>query len=270
MIDREKLQYVKNVLSLTNEDVDITELYNLVTAINRNDELYFLTTMFKLLQPETDASLLKTVFELIKEDPSLEKTLLDSFSSNQVASKYALLNAVDNLKILDKDSTVVMWAGWYGSILIPKLANKVKKIVNIDLDNQTTKVSKKLFNNYENVDYICDDIFKTYRDAYLNTNLIINTSCEHMPPMKDWKWFGAGALSNDQDTSIFRTPKLPDNCYVAFQSNNMFDIEGHVNCVNSLQEFKDQMPERAEILFEEEVEDTRGTRYMLVGKLTSL
>jgi hypothetical protein len=50
----------------------------------------------------------------------------------------------------------------------------------------------------------------------------------------------------------------------------MFDIEGHVNCVNSLQEFKDQMPERAEILFEEEVEDTRGTRYMLVGKLTSL
>ena len=270
MIDREKLQYVKNVLSLTNEDVDINELYNLVTAINRNDELYFLTTMFKLLQPETDASLLKTVFELIKEDPSLEKTLLDSFSSNQFASKYALLNAVDNLKILDKDSTVVMWAGWYGSILIPKLANKVKKIVNIDLDNQTTKVSKKLFNNYENVDYICDDIFKTYRDAYLNTNLIINTSCEHMLPMKDWKWFGAGALSNDQDTSIFRTPKLPDNCYFAFQSNNMFDIEGHVNCVNSLQEFKDQMPERAEILFEEEVEDTRGTRYMLVGKLTSL
>jgi hypothetical protein len=270
MIDREKLQYVKNVLSLTNEDVDITELYNLVTAINRNDELYFLTTMFKLLQPETDASLLKTVFELIKEDPSLEKTLLDSFSHNQIAAKTALLNAVDDLKILDKDSTVVMWAGWYGSILIPKLVNKVKKIVNIDLDNQTTKVSKKLFNNYENVDYICDDIFKTYRDAYLNTNLIINTSCEHMPPMKDWKWFGAGALSNDQDTSIFRTPKLPDNCYVAFQSNNMFDIEGHVNCVNSLQEFKDQMPERAEILFEEEVEDTRGTRYMLVGKLTSL
>jgi hypothetical protein len=270
MIDREKLQYVKNVLSLTNEDIDIDELYNLVTAINRNDELYFLTTMFKLLQPETDASLLKTVFELIKEDPSLEKTLLDSFSHNQIAAKTALLNAVDDLKILDKDSTVVMWAGWYGSILIPKLANKVKKIVNIDLDNQTTKVSKKLFNNYENVDYICDDIFKTYRDAYLNTNLIINTSCEHMLPMKDWKWFGAGALSNDQDTSIFRTPKLPDNCYFAFQSNNMFDIEGHVNCVNSLQEFKDQMPERAEILFEEEVEDTRGTRYMLVGKLTSL
>ena len=282
MIDREKLQYVKNVLSLTNEDVDITELYNLVTAINRNDELYFLTTMFKLLQPETDASLLKTVFELIKEDPSLEKTLLDSFSHNQIAAKTALLNAVDDLKILDKDSTVVMWAGWYGSILIPKLANKVKKIVNIDLDNQTTKVSKKLFNNYENVDYICDDIFKTYRDVYLDTNLIINTSCEHMSPMKEWEWFRFSSMETDtvhpkgyaddkpDRKKVYMSPKLSSNCYFAFQSNNMFDIEGHVNCINSLQEFKDQMPERAEILFEEEVEDTRGTRYMLVGKLTSI
>ena len=282
MIDREKLQYVKNVLSLTNEDIDIDELYNLVTAINRNDELYFLTTMFKLLQPETDASLLKTVFELIKEDPSLEKTLLDSFSHNQIAAKTALLNAVDDLKILDKDSTVVMWAGWYGSILIPKLANKVKKIVNIDLDNQTTKVSKKLFNNYENVDYICDDIFETYRDVYLNTNLIINTSCEHMPPMKEWEWFRFSSMETDtvhpkgyaddkpDRKKVYMSPKLSSNCYFAFQSNNMFDIEGHVNCINSLQEFKDQMPERAEILFEEEVEDTRGTRYMLVGKLTSL
>jgi hypothetical protein len=271
MINREKLQYVKNVLSLTNKDIDITELYNLVTAINRNDELYFLTTMFKLLQPETDASLLKTVFGLIKEDPSLEKTLLDSFSHNQIAAKTALLNAVDDLKILDKDSTVVMWAGWYGSILIPKLANKVKKIVNIDLDNQTTKVSKKLFNNYENIDYVCDDIFETYRDVYLNTNLIINTSCEHMLPMKEWEWFQKGALATDsQYKHKFGSPKLSDNCYFAFQSNNMFDIEGHVNCVNSLQEFKDQMPERAEILFEEEVEDTRGTRYMLVGKFMPL
>lgn len=282
MIDREKLQYVKNVLSLTNEDVDINELYNLVTAINRNDELYFLTTMFKLLQPETDASLLKTVFELIKEDPSLEKTLLDSFSHNQIAAKTALLNAVDDLKILDKDSTVVMWAGWYGSILIPKLANKVKKIVNIDLDNQTTKVSKKLFNSYENIDYVCDDIFKTYRDVYLNTNLIINTSCEHMPPMKEWEWFRFSSMETDtvhpkgyaddnpDRKKVYMSPKLSSNCYFAFQSNNMFGIEGHVNCVNSLQEFKDQMPERAEILFEEEVADTRGTRYMLVGKLTAL
>ena len=138
------------------------------------------------------------------------------------------------------------------------------------------------FNSYENIDYVCDDIFKTYRDVYLNTNLIINTSCEHMPPMKEWEWFRFSSMETDtvhpkgyaddnpDRKKVYMSPKLSSNCYFAFQSNNMFGIEGHVNCVNSLQEFKDQMPERAEILFEEEVEDTRGTRYMLVGKLTSL
>jgi len=239
MINREDLPVIKNILNLNNTDVDTKLLYD--------------------------------VMSVIKEDPSLEHNLLDSFSNNQVASKYALLNAVDNLNFLDKDSTVVIWGSWYGSILIPTLTNKVKKIVCIDLDNNPLQIAKnRLFKNYKNIEYVCDDVFKTYRDAYLNTNLIINTSCEHMLPMKEWKWFGAGALSNDQDTSIFRTPKLPDECYFAFQSNNMFGIEGHVNCVNSLQEFKDQMPERAEILFEEEVADTRGTRYMLVGKLTAI
>ena len=239
MINREDLPVIKNILNLNNTDVDTKLLYDVISVI--------------------------------KEDPSLEHNLLDSFSSNQVASKYALLNAVDNLNILDKQSTVVIWGSWYGSILIPALTNKVKKIVSIDLDEAPLQIAKnRLFENYKNIEYVCDDVFKTYRDAYLNTNLIINTSCEHMLPMKEWKWFGAGALSNDQDTSIFRTPKLPDECYFAFQSNNMFGIEGHVNCVNSLQEFKDQMPERAEILFEEEVADTRGTRYMLVGKLSAI
>ena len=271
MIDREKLQYVKNVLSLQNTDVDTDIIYNLITAINRNDDLYFLSTILELSQPNTDISLLKNVLRLIKENPSLEKSLLDSFSHNQIGAKTALLNAVDNLDILTEESTVVIWAGWFGSVLIPKLATRVKKIVNIDLDEETTKIAKNhLMTDFTNVEYICDDVFNTYRDVYLNTNLIINTSCEHMPPMKDWKWFGAGALSNDEDTSVFKTPKLPNECYFAFQSNNMFGIEGHVNCVNSLQEFKDQMPERAEILFEEEIEDTRGTRYMLVGKFNAL
>jgi hypothetical protein len=88
--------------------------------------------------------------------------------------------------------------------------------------------------------------------------------------MKEWKWFGAGAMSKDTNTEIFRNPKLPDDCYFAFQSNNMFDIEGHINCVNSLDEFKEQLPERAEVLYEEEVQDSRGTRYMLVGKFNAL
>jgi len=238
MIDRENIQYVKNILNLSNQSVDYTTIDN--------------------------------VMQTIHEHVDRKDDILDSFSSNQCRSKSALLNAVDKLDILDANSTVVIWGGWYGSILIPHLANKVKKIINIDLDDEATKISKKFFSNFENVDYICDDIFKKYRDVYLDTNLIINTSCEHMLPMKEWKWFGAGAMSKDTNTEIFRNPKLPDDCYFAFQSNNMFDIEGHINCVNSLEEFKDQLPERAKVLHEEKIVDTRGTRYMLVGRFMPL
>lgn len=239
MIDRENIQYVKNILNVSNQSVDYTTIDN--------------------------------VMQTIHEHVDRKDDILDSFSSNQCRSKSALLNEVDKLDILDANSTVVIWGGWYGSILIPHLTNKVKKIINIDLDDEATKISKKFFSNFENVDYICDDIFKTYRDIYLDTNLIINTSCEHMPPMKEWPWFQKGALSTDsQYKHKFGSPKLSSDCYFAFQSNNMFDIEGHINCVNSLEEFKDQLPERAKVLHEEKIVDTRGTRYMLVGKFMPL
>jgi len=236
MIDRENIQYVKNILNVSNQSVDYTTIDN--------------------------------VMQTIHEHLDRKDDILDSFSSNQCKSKSALLNAVNKLDILDAKSTVVIWGGWYGSILIPHLTNKVKKIINIDLDDETTKISKKIFENFNNVDYIADDVFASCRKQYRETNLIINTSCEHMLPMKDWPWFGPGAVKEDNIPG--KDPKISSNCYFAFQSNNMFDIEGHINCVNSLEEFKDQLPERAEVLYEEEVEDTRGTRYMLVGKFNPL
>mgnify|MGYP001082832887 CR=1 FL=1 len=213
-----------------------------------------------------DETIFRNVLKTIKDNPEYSEDIIDSFSDNQFASKDALLHAIDYLNILNKNSTVVLWGSWYGSILIPKLANKIKRIVLIDLDSKPLQISKnKMFPNYKNVDYICDDVFKTRRKLYKETNLIINTSCEHMSPMKEWPWFGPGALLADGLSE--KDPSISDNCYFAFQSNNMFGIDGHVNCVNSLEEFKDQLPERAKVLYEEEVEDTRGTRYMLVGKL---
>ena len=53
-------------------------------------------------------------------------------------------------------------------------------------------------------------------------------------------------------------------------TNNMFGIKGHINCVNSIDEFEDQLPEGAKVVFREEIKDTRGTRYMLVGKFDSV
>lgn len=240
MIERDDIKILKNILSIDNKNIDFELLYNVLTVA--------------------------------KDYPELADDLLDSFSNNQFASKGALLKAIDHLKILDSASTVVIWGSWYGSVLIPMLASKVKKVISIDLDDRPLQIAKnQLFKKFKNVDYICDDVFYTHRNQYLETNLIINTSCEHMLPMKDWPWFSVGAIEGDRKHGEgYKTPKLSSNCYFAFQSNNMFGIEGHINCVNSLEEFKNQMPARAKILYEEEVEDTRGTRYMLIGKFMPL
>jgi hypothetical protein len=269
MIDRDELSNIKNILSLTNEHADTEALYNILTALKEDDSVAFIKAVYSTKEYNVDISLLTSVYQILKQHPNLKKGLLDSFSSNQMAAKTALINAVLSKTDLTKESTVVIWGSWYGSILIPMLANKVKKIVCIDLDNESLQIAKnRLFDNYKNVDYVCDDVFKVCRKSYLETNLIINTSCEHMLPMKEWPWFGPGALKEDGIPG--KDPKISSDCYFAFQSNNMFGIEGHINCVNSMEEFEDQLPERAKVLYREEVEDTRGTRYMLIGKLLPL
>ena len=55
--------------------------------------------------------------------------------------------------------------------------------------------------------------------------------------------------------------------HFAFQSNNMYDIEGHINCVSSIEEFKYQLPDNAKVLIEDKIRDERGTRFTLIGKL---
>ena len=47
--------------------------------------------------------------------------------------------------------------------------------------------------------------------------------------------------------------------------NSLFEAGDYTG---SFQEFKDQLPNNSTILVEDEIKDTRGTRYMLVGRIT--
>jgi len=193
--------------------------------------------------------LLRNVLKTIKEKPEFAADIIDSFSDNQFDSKNKLLEVIHTSNILNQEKELVIFGSWYGSILIPRLADKVKRITCIDLNNDVLKIAKnKFFSFYNNIEYIQGDIFEKDLKRYHDTCLFINTSCEHMPPMKDltiWSRF---------------------NTHFVFQSNNMDYIDDHINCVYSLEEFKSQLPQNSSILFEEEIQDSRGIRYMLVGK----
>ena len=47
----------------------------------------------------------------------------------------------------------------------------------------------------------------------------------------------------------------------------MFNIDTHINCVNNIDEFKTQLPKNTEVLVEDEINDERGTRFTLIGKI---
>ena len=177
-----------------------------------------------------------------------DKDLLDSFSPNQFKSKLKLINHIENLNILNEDSEIVIFGCWYGSILIPAFYNKVKKITAIDIDPKV--ISRAKYNLFKdtNVDFISKDVFDWAPDSsrIKKTDLIINTSCEHMPSMKKLN--------------------LETKSYFAYTSNNMYDIEGHINCVSSIEEFKWQLPDNAKVIKEDRIVDDRGTRFILIGK----
>jgi len=200
-----------------------------------------------------DLNLLKNIMEEVREN----KDLLDSFSPNQFMSKMNLIEHINKLNFLTTQSEIVIFGSWYGSILIPAFYDKVKKITCIDIDPKViSKAKYKIFKDY-NVDFITGDVFE-FRDQYKNADLFINTSCEHMKPMKEW-----GPAPEYKNPWWNRVSPA----YFAFQSNAMFDIPTHTNCVNNIEEFKKQFPDRAEILIEDEIPDERGTRFTLIGKI---
>jgi SAM-dependent methyltransferase len=192
------------------------------------------------------------LFKNIIKEGRHNSDLLDSYSPNQFKSKENLINHIKKLNILNAESEIVIFGCWYGSILIPAFYNEVKRIAAIDINDKYIRIAKnRLFKNYNKIDFINEDVFSwsMTNERIFRTNLIINTSCEHMQPMKN-----LSVLNNI-------------NSYFAFQSNNMFDIPTHINCVKNIEEFKKQLPNKAKILIEDQIEEDRGIKFTLIGRL---
>ena len=201
-----------------------------------------------------DLITLKKMMKEVREN----KDFLDSVSPNQFKSKQVLIKHVEDLQLVDQNSHIVIFGGWYGSILIPAF-KYVDKITLIDKDPKVISIAKhRIFNEYKNVEFIADDVFSSFRDQFKQANLFINTSCEHMKPMNQW-----GPAPEYKNPWWDRVRPA----YFAFQSNNMYDIPTHINCVSSIEEFKYQLPEKSKVMVEDKIRDERGTRFLLIGKL---
>jgi hypothetical protein len=188
-----------------------------------------------------------------KHELGNQSQLIDSFSTNQCESKKWLINTLEELGVFQENQNYGVLACWFGSILIPALKKyEPKRIYGYDMDMYALEVGKHIFKGIKNISMKHVDVWTDFPPSLDLADIIINTSCEHMPPMKDWKWYG----------------RLKENAIFVFQSNNMTQYNDHINCVETLEEFEDQMHPMMNIIWSGEKPidyHDNANRFMIVG-----
>lgn len=242
----------------------IHDIINVLRSENINESL--LNYCLKRIKSE----------ELFRSIKSFSKNndvqpIKDGLSRSQIRSKIWLVEELSNLNIDYKN--IVIMGGWFGQLVsIYDKVLKFDKIRILDLEKSFCEASDYTFNlkylkNFR-VKAVCIDVnnltlhkngyewpivnFKEnteYIEKFL-PDLIINTSAEHMTE----EWYNQ-----------IRFKEIESNPIVVIQSNNMFDGEGHINCVHSIDHMKKKFPMK-EILFEGELQLKGYKRVMLIGR----
>ena len=255
------------VATLIENNAVVTDLRAIVAHDNR-------PAMYNCLDYVLDSDLVRILERFEKEKP--EYNLHDAFTQGQLRSKLWLLKHLRDIDL----GTVFICAGWYGTLARTMFENDrihFNKIRSFDIDPKCAEVADMInkqwnikdfkfkastvdIHNFEwkgfhtpapsdgtsgnfYYDTIADNKIVQMKD---NPDTFINTSCEHIKNFTDW-------------FKLLLPGKL-----VALQSNNYFEIDDHVNCVNSLDEFKQQAPLN-NIIYEGSLELEKYTRYMIIG-----
>jgi hypothetical protein len=197
--------------------------------------------------------------------------LNDAFSRSQMRSKIWLITELAKIRTSWRD--VAVFAGWFGQLTMifrQQLTYHSMRIV--ELDAEACRASDYVFNlanlTEHKIKAVCADIngltlhkngyewpvenFKestSYTEKFL-PDLIINTSAEHMTE----EWYHQ-----------LRFKQIASDPIVVIQSNNLFDIAEHVNCVHSVDHMMKKYPMR-EVLFAGELQLKGYKRVMLIGR----
>lgn len=228
-------------------------------AIVSNDQY----ALFRLIQGKKDTQFIEALRKF-KHDKSFDT---DCISRGQLQSKIWLLTELSK-KCTDL-GTVFLCAGWYATLatMIFESKLKVNKIRSFDIDETCVKIAETFnFPWYQKewkfkalTQDIMDIDYNEHKWQYWSNknnrmsypivekpDTIINTSCEHIKDFKEWY------------------SKIPKGKLIVLQSNNFFEVEEHVNCVNDLFEFAEMSP-LTETLYEGELELVKYKRFMRIG-----
>jgi hypothetical protein len=202
----------------------------------------------------------------------------DSLSENQLQSKLWLMQELESIVSYLQPIRAQVYGGWFGYPLIDILISKLKfeYIENIDIDEKAILLFKRIsqlkgYNEKSDPRLIgtIDDV-NNRSEREWNTDLIINTSSEHMPPLPKLmhgKKYRTSLCLSREILPDRRTPErgAKGPCLFALQSNNMFHIDDHINCVNN----EDELVEKSgfiDVRYKGSMTMPNGyTRFMAIG-----
>lgn len=173
---------------------------------------------------------------------------LESFWKGQVRSKIWLIEKLKS-HAKSEPNEIVIHGGWNG-VLSSLLFNsdiEIKKITSLDIDPECKDLASTVNKNQEmqgRFIAVTDDMCKHKYQA----DIVINTSCEHITDYQLKLWFD----------------NIPEDTTVVMQSNNYFELDEHINCVNSTSELSNKVNFLSYSAFELAL--PKYTRYMIIGK----
>ena len=199
--------------------------------------------------PELSNNWSRAWTETQKQRPWQFKRLTNSSTTSQLQGKLWLINELQKLDL--KFTKGCLIGGWFAQFITPLIFDnfKVDIIHNYDIDEDAQKISYKFNRRYkEKGKYKAirtNTLIHPLKEEY---DIIINTSCEHMYPMKKFRELN---------------PNL--KAWFVLQSTNENKFDDHINCVNNTKELVEQ-GKLKQVLYEGQLTLDNGmTRFMVIG-----
>ena len=203
----------------------------------------------------------KSVLSLVHHDEYKHciKRIRDASTSSQLQSKLWLVSEIINLGI--NVERVALLGGWYANFIVPLLIDELGAsfIHNFEIDQDVKQLSYKFNKRYKDekkykcyiVDVMFSPIWQYMKQGESGFDLVINTSCEHMFPMRKFLKMNRGFL---------------DNPIYVLQSTDDDQYDDHINCVSSPDELAEQA-NFVDVLYSgTKVLDNGMNRFMVIGK----
>jgi len=178
----------------------------------------------------------------------------NAWNFNQITGKRWLVETLATYLPHDVRK-IILLGGWYGvlaTLLLDHPAYANIKLSSLDIDPSCEDIARSVNRHWveqNRFEALTSDMHDFDYSRWMGSEpgVIINTSCEHIENFSDW------------------FDSLPVGPLLVLQSNDYFSCDEHINCVNTLEEFKAQAPLR-ELEFSDGLKLKKYTRFMLIGR----